>query len=257
MADSLTFELRPKSDALSLETLIDSISDLRKLIELVDYAVTRDKRGRSWLVERIQSSAPTITTRPEMDGGASVDAIANGIQILTAQIEPKEPPMYWTDDALDGLRDMRRLFRRKKGGVERIVVRADGQDVGAIRDNIRQQVDRVTHGGYSMLSSVEGTLEAINLRRKRFTIWDRVSGRPVSVLLTGETREQVKLMLDKRVLVAGNVYYYRTGIPRLITNAHTIRDITEPPDRPKAGFGSIPELGEGTSGSELLRTLRD
>lgn len=257
MTDSLTFELHPKSDELSLDTLIDSISDLRRLISLVDYAVTRDKRGRAWLVERIHSSAPTIVTRPELDGAVAIDAIANGIQILTAQAEPIEAPMYWTDDALDELRAMRRLFFRKKG-LGQIIVRAGEREAGAIRDNIRQQVDRVIRGGYSMLSSVEGTLEAINLRRKRFTIWDRVSGRPVSVFITAETRERVKALLDKRVLVAGKVHYYRTGVPHLITNADRIREITEPPPgSPTAGFGSIPELGEGTSGSELLHTLRD
>lgn len=259
MADSLTFAIHPDADSLWLETLLRAIEDVRRLVKDVDLAVTRERKGRPWAVTRLQSTVPTITLEPAVDGSQVVDAIAEGLRVLAGEEEPREAPRYFSEDALDHLREMRHLFRGKYRA-RRIVFSTDKQPrIAVVSEDIDEKVARVLRGSYAMLGSLEGTLEAINTHPKppKFTIWERVTGRPVRCSFPKEWLERVKGLLEARVLVGGQVTYFRNGMPRSIAHLRELRDMTPDPSLPRAEFGSIPDLTGGKDVDEYLRSVRE
>jgi hypothetical protein len=127
---------------------------------------------------------------------------------------------------------------------------------GTVSD-IGTKVDRVLRSGYYLLGSLEGTLEAVNLHgRGTFTIWERVTGKPVRVGLTHEMREHIKALLDKRVLVAGRVRYFANGQPRSVVDLTEIRDL-ETSYTVRAEFGSIPGLTGDMETPAFLKAMRE
>lgn len=265
MAESLTWEIHPADETTYLSTLVDSIAKLQKLVRDVDLAVTRERQGRPWVVTGLQSSIPTISIAPAINGTDSVAAVKAGIRILTAAEEPRNPPLYFSEDALDDLMGMRSLFTRRKYRVSKIVLK-DSPDtstaIATIQQDVKQKVERVTRGGYSLLGSLEGTLEAANLRNKppTFTIWERVTGRPIRCSFNEEQwLDAVSNFLKRRarVLVEGKVMYFRHGIPRYISGLRNIRDTAPDESLPKGDFGSIPDFTGGQDSVDYVRSLRE
>jgi hypothetical protein len=262
MADSLTFEIHPDAESLWLETLLKAIADVRRLVKDVDLAVTRSRKGRPWIVTRLQSSTPTITLRPAVNGTEVVDTIAEGLGVLAGEQEPRGAPRYFSEDALDDLREMRKLFTGRYRA-RRVVFSTDEQrEVAVIKEDISEKVDRVLRGSYTMLGSLEGTLEALNMRPKppAFTIWERVTGRPVRCSFNKEQwldRILALLRRQSRALVTGDVRYFRNGMPRSISEIRDIRDMTPDSSLPRGEFGSVPELTSGKDAVEYLRSMRE
>lgn len=259
MADSLTFAIYPEAETLWLGTLLKTIEDVGKVVRDVDFAVTRERTGRPWAVTQLQSSIPTITIRPAVDGTEVVDAVAEGLQVLAGEEEPKEPPRHFSEDALDHLREMRSRFRGKYRA-SRIVFSTDEErEIATVREDIAEKVDRVLRGSYTMLGSLEGTLEAINIHPTppKFTIWERVTGRPIRCSFPKEWMDNVKTLLESRVLVVGQVTYFRNGMPRSMSRLSDLEDMTPDPSLPRARFGSVPGLTGGKDTVEYLRSMRE
>ena len=80
MADSLSFAIHPSAEKLSLAVFLKTIEDITRLVRHVDYAVTRERKGRPWVVSDLHSSIPTVTVRPIIDGTDTVNAIAMGLR---------------------------------------------------------------------------------------------------------------------------------------------------------------------------------
>lgn len=265
MAESLTFTIQPsESGAVSLRLFMLSVDRVRRFVHAVDYAVCGDP-NRRWVLVGLHSSAPTLTIAPPpgRDPQASLEAIAGGLLALT-KYQALEPPPHFTEEALDGLRDMRPLFGAKHGrqrtdSIRQIDFALNGSDMTTVDAGIEASIDRVLRGSYSALGSIEGRMERINLRgRPFFTIWDRVSDAPVKCFFPRQPAwvEKVRDLLDKRVLVQGTVYYFRNGLPRYVL-AHEVMDRTPRADLPVAHFGCIPNFTGGMETEEYLRRLRE
>lgn len=263
MADSLTFEIHPDTESVWLDTLVKTMADIERLVKQVDLAVTRQKRGRPWVVRRLHSSVPTMTLAPALDGMNVVDTIAEGLGVLTSEKEPTAPPEHFSEEALDTLREMRRRFRgRYRANKVAVWTGEREREVATIREDIDKRVDRVLRGSYSVLGSLEGTLEATNMRPSppTFTIWERMTGR--AVRCSFDKDKWIDAVLDfmkhkKRVLVAGKVTYFRNGMPRFISDIGEVRDMTPDETLPKGDFGSVPDLTEGKDAVDYIRSLRD
>src|SRR5437867_2405525 len=131
-----------------------------------------------------------------------------------------------------------------------------------IREDVREKAERVTRGSYTLLGSLEGTLEAAILRGKTptFTIWDRVTGRPIRCSF--DERRWLDTVTEffkrrARVFVEGKVTYFRNGIPRFISELRNIRDMTPNSSLPKGDYGSVPDLTGGKDSVEYVRSLRE
>jgi hypothetical protein len=262
MADSLTVALHPENETLWLETLIRAIEDVRRVVKDIDLAVTRDRKGRPWVVTRLQSTVPTITLKPAVDGTQVVDAIAEGLRVLAGEEDPREVPRYFSEDALDHLREMRHLFRGKYRARSIVFSTNEQPEIATVGADIDEKVARVLRGSYTMLGSLEGTLEALNMRPKppAFTIWERMTGRPVRCSFNREQwldRVVALLKRQSRALVTGEVRFFRNGMPRSIGEIRDIRDMTPDPSLPPGEFGSVPDLTSGKDTVEYLRSMRE
>lgn len=242
MPDSLTFSIQPKGDALSLDLFLRAMYDIQKLILDVDYAVTRERlTKRRWVISQLHSSVPTVSVRSIIGDNETVTIVSKGLRHVT--LGSNEPPEFFTEEALEHLIRMRKLFVGPDR-VNAIVVSVDSQETATIREDIESKTSMILSGGYWNLGSIEGNLEALNLHGTHtFTVWDRVSKAPVRCTFPREKTwtEQVKQLLETRVIVRGKIRYFGNGRPRSVTNIEAIENATPDTKLPRADFGSIPD----------------
>ena len=257
MPDGLTFAINPATQSASIDLFTKALDDIRRLLRDVDYAINRERSGRRWIISELHSSSPTISVRPLLGDEEMVGAIAAGIRDVTTGTD--QPPQYFTEQVLEDLKRMRRLFVGKDRATS-VVVSVDSQETATIRQDISQKANRILTSGYWNLGSLEGTLEAINVHgTPTFTIWDRVSRSPVRCSFPNDAAwiENVKELLKSRVFVKGRIRYFANGIPRAITNIEDIFDATPDINLPKAEFGSIPDDAAAHDPVEFLRSIRN
>ena len=239
MPDHLTFIIHSADEFSSFALLVKSFEDIKRLIGHVDYAIHGSTPPENWVVQSLKSSAPTITLTPRREDRRAVEIIGDGLRLVTNGTD--HPPPHFTEPAFEDLKKMRRLFRGQDRA-RSVSVLVDNQKTATIGENIDKQADRILTTGYHNLGSLEGRLDAINVhRRPTATIWDRVSGAPVRWTFRSEETEQVKALLQRRVLVTGDIHYFSNGIPRRISDIVAFEDATPPWHSEKAAFGSIPD----------------
>lgn len=256
MKQGLTFAIHPDGEAVSLGLLQKTIQDVHRLVRDVDYAVTKEKGIRRWMVEELRSSIPTITIRPLLDHSETVEAIMHGLQ--TVSRGSLEPPNYFTEEALEDLRRMRLLFIGRDRA-KRLEFSFNGEEKAIVESDIGRKVEQILKGGYWNLGSLEGLLEALNLHGSpTFTIWDRVSKMPIRCNFPQERewKDLTKSLLEKRVLVTGRINYFSNGSLRSITRIEGIEDASPKLDLPKATFGSIPSEEAARGSVEFLHKVR-
>lgn len=239
---SITFRLEPKGPELSLPALIGSLQHLQRLVRDVDFAVTREPKGRVWMVEHIVASAPEITLRPSSDGAATVAALADGLRMIANDRALHVPPPNFDERSLKTLAGAAALFRGPTA-IHRIVVKTLGVALAEIGLETVERVARVLKArGAVVLGSIEGPLERINWHGSRsFTIWDRMTGAPVTVYFGQHDDALIVSLAKQRVQVTGAVRYFDNGIPRSIVNVQDIRAADEPGHKPTL-FGCIPGI---------------
>ena len=255
MAD-LNFTINPNNESASLSLFLKAVQRIQRLINDVDYAVTRERSSRRWVITQLHSSAPTITVRPLLGDTQTVNAIGRGIHMVTSGVN--DPPEYFTEDALLNLKRMKSLFEGKDRA-KTITVSIDRVQAATIHEGISKQVERILLAGNESLASVEGRLEAINIHRtSTFTIWDRVSRYPVRCHFerSPESIEKVKGLLERRVIVRGRVRYFFNGIPRAVRDIASMEDTTPNLDLPPAYFGCIPDAEAARDPVAFLHSVR-
>ena len=256
MPKELTFVIGPADEFPSFGLLSKALEDIRRLLRDVDDAVYGPGRRREWRLVSLHSSAPTITVAPDRENTEAVGVVGVGLQLVTKGTDL--PPDRFTEPVLKDLKRLKRLYRGK-GRAESIAVLMDGEEMAAIRSDIAEKVDLVLSSGYHTLGSVQGKLDAINLHVSRTaTIWDRVSGSPVRWTFPSEALDQVKDLLGRPVLVAGNIRYFANGAPRSISNVVAFEEETPAEHDVKARFGSIPDRRVQELGvTEWLQSIRE
>lgn len=253
----LTFVIRAESEDVPLGLFVKAVDDVRKLVAEVDYAVTREKRGRLWVVTEIHSSYPTITIRPLLDGAETVSSISQGLAQLNAR-NTLDPPRHFSAGALEDLKKMRRLFvgRERANGID---FSSNGGPVVTIDERIADRVDRVLRGGYTALGSIDGMLDAVNLHRNPVaTVWDRLTGIPVRCYLPGGPtwKQRTKALLEQRVRVTGTIRYFRNGLPQAMFDVSDIEQVTPDPSSPRGDFGTVPGIIGGQDSVQYVKSRR-
>ena len=262
MAHNIKFVLQPEADFASLGALAKSIEDIRKLIRHVDFSATRQKNGRLWQVQKVESTAPSITLMPPPGETDAVDILAHGLHAV-AEEGTLSPPEYFSEDALKHLSRMGRLFHGRER-LSRVPVFVDGDEseptlVATIRSDIPRKVDPILRSGYSEIGILEGNLEVINLHGfPTFTIWEQVSGVPVRCTFPNDQgwKQRIRDLLEKPVQVEGQVNYFGNGLPRSITRTEKVVDMTPDPSLPQARYGAIPDMTGAFDTMEYLRKVR-
>ena len=254
--EGLTFEINPETQSASVDLFLRALGDINRLLRDVNYAIHGERSGRHWVISHLHTSSPTVTIEPLLGDQESVSTIAQGIRSVTLGTD--QPPEYFTEQVLEDLRRMRRLFRGRDRA-RSIIVSVNDEQAATIREDISDKASRILTAGYSNLGSLEGRLEAISVHgAPTFTIWDRVSRVPVRCSFPNQSSwiENVKELLGNRVVVRGYIRYFLNGIPRTITNIADIYDATPDPNLPKADFGSIPDQEAAHDPVEFLHSIR-
>ena len=256
MPESLTFVINPENQAASIGLFLKALDNISRLLRDVEYAVHRQRLGRRWVISGLRASSPAVTVEPLLGDSDMVEAIGAGIRTITTGTD--QPPQYFTEQALEDLRLMRRLFvGRDKAST--IQVSVDNEPMATIRRDISEKVNRILAAGYRNLGSINGTLEAINLHgAPTFTVWDRVSRAPIRCSLPNEPgwKRRVRDLLERRVVIGGCVHYFVNGVPRRMTDLQDIQDDTPDSTLPTAEFGSIPDRRAAHDPVEFLRSVR-
>ena len=256
----MTFVINPEAESASVDLLLNALEHIKRLLRDVDYAIYGANSRSEWVIGKLQSSSPSITVRPHSSNGylsQSVEVITDGLRDVT--IGTDIPPRFFTEQVLENLKRMSRLFS-VKNGAKSITVLRDREQMAAIQRDISEKAGRILTAGYHNLGSLEGTLEAINVHRTlTVTIWDRATRAPVrcSIPKEAEWITRVKALLENRVLVTGDIRYFVDGTPRSITNVTSIEDATPDPYLPKAGFGSIPDPRAAADPAAFLQSVRE
>jgi len=257
MSRNLTFVINPEGQQASLELFQKTIEDIRRLIRDLDYAVTREKGRRRWVIEALRTSAPTITVRPLLENDELIETIVNGVASVSRGTEV--PPDHFNEPSLEDLRRMQRLFRG--GDRARNVTISHNEHPAVIERDIGSKVDRILAGGYSALGSIQGVLDAINLHGPNpvFTIWDSERGTPIhcSFPKTSEWVKRVEDLLQKLVMVKGTVNYFKNGLPRSIVGIKAITDETPDANLPRATFGCLSGEEPITDVVDFLKRVRE
>lgn len=255
MPNRLTFVITPSDEFSSLDLLVKSLEDVKRLLRDVDRAIHGRQSLDEWMVHSTKSSAPTITLAPKREDTRAVIAIGEGLRSVTEGTD--QPPRYFTEPVFEDLKKMRRLFRGK-GKARSLSVFVNDEETATINEDIAKQVDRILSAGYRNLGSLQGRLEAINVHRSRTaTIWDSASGSPVRWVFPREELDRVKALLEKLVLVTGDIQYFSNSAPRSISEVVAIEDMTDVQYSEKAEFGSIADtLAREMGVAEWLQLVR-
>lgn len=253
MRDLLTVAIVPEGERVSLAALEQAVQDIRRLVQHVDRAVTRDHspRRRTWYVERLSSSSPTMLLEPEVIAavvGPTSDIVVDGVRFIT---EPgrEGPPEYFSEQELEDLLRIQKTFRR---GVSRLDLSSEERQTASITPATTESVKQILGQEVKALGSLEGVMEAIDVHvRPRFTIWERLSGQAVRCYFDPAETERVKGLLRARVRVSGLISYFPDGRPRSVAHLDTVEAI-----RPKAGrsyWATVRGLVGQTNSVEYLR----
>ena len=239
MSRGLTFTIYPESDFASVPLFLRAMEHISRLIRDVDFAMTRERAVRKWVIVEMHSSHPTITVRPVIGDDEVPQTIVTGLMLVESGTV--EPPPHFTEQVLDDLRRWRTLFKGRDRA--KSLTCSLNSHSALLGEDIGRKAERILKGGYWNLGSVEGTLEAVNLHgNPSFTVWDRLSRGPVRCYFLNEQekKDRVKALLEKRVLVSGQVNYFINGVPKSITHIESVDEASHDPGLPMAGFGSIP-----------------
>lgn len=256
MPKGLTISIYPDGETVSVSLFLHAIEDLLRVVRDVDYVITKERSPRRWVIEELRSSIPTVTVRPLLSDYSVMETVIHGLEVITTGTD--EPPVHFTEQVLDDLKRMRRLFRGRDRA--RRVTCSLGSHEVVIGENIEEQTDRILRGGYWNLGSLEGTLEAVNLHgNPTFTIWERLNKSPIRCYFPKDRmwKDRVKGLLEKRILVSGRVNYFRNGIPKSITRVMDVEDQTPDTRLPKATFGSIPSPEAAQDSVAFLEKRRE
>jgi hypothetical protein len=260
--EHLTFVLHGENGIVSIESFVEAVRRVSELVQDVHQAVTKSRTRRTWIVERLQSSEPTITLRPAaVSAFPVVPVIVEGLRQVTAGGDIPSLPPSFGEDALEEVGRMGHVLAR--GRLVGISFYSDGatsvQPAVEIDDHISDQVARVLRAGYADIGTIEGSLGAIQTHRGRyFTVWDDASGAAVRCNLPRERwwTEKVTGLLESRVAVTGLVRYFGNGVPRSVV-PEDVSDLVPHDAGAKATFGSIPDIIGDEDAVSYIRRMRD
>ena len=248
MASTLAFAFNPRVEAASAHQFVKSLAAILKIIDAVDYSLHQGEQPNNWYIEKLESSAPTIRMYPKRNGFDTVAVIGAGLRELNETAY--QPPEHFTETALERIHRMRSMFG-EKSLLDSIDVSVDNELITTITGRTADNAKRILGEGYSNLGSIQGRLEAIDIHHApKGTVWDRLSGAPVRFRFERPDIANVKALVDRRVLISGNVSYFANGTPRAIGDVIGIEDASHDEHLPRAEFGAVSDPRVVESGAQ-------
>lgn len=252
----------------SLATVENILSKVRLNLEDLDRFATKrgtprvvwgvdDLRYEGHIVVRL---APRTVSplRPPDSLSTTTASLVNGVRQL--QIEPQIPD-YYSSQMLARVQEISRSASH--GGVRSVTVESRNGRIqrGVINTETARNAATAVLPKIAMLSSVQGVLDTISLRRTekpRAQIYDANVRHAVDVIALPKHVDQLQAALGKRVAVAGTLSRNGSGQPVRIkmTDIVTLPDMSQ---RITADdlLGSSPRITGGLSVADYVDWLRD
>ena len=247
MARILTAAFISHSEDMPATQFAKSLTALLRVIDAVDYSIHQGKQRDNWLIEKLESSSPTVRMYSKRNAVDAVSVIGNGLRLINA--DESEPPPHFTEMALKGIHGMRTMLG-DRAPLEAISIAIDSEHITEVKAHTVENAGRILRAGYSNLSSIRGRLEAMNVHRIPVaTVWDRVSGAPVKFQFVRGEIDNVKALVNRHVLVTGTVTYFGNGTPRAIHDVIEIADVSRKEYIEHAGFASVPDSSVRETGA--------
>ena len=254
MTRTLTLAFNPRSEAIPVHQFAKSLTAILAVIDAVDYSLHQGRQRDNWLIEKLESSSPTVRMYSKRNGIDAAGVIGNGLRLINA--EDVEPPPHFTEAALQKIQRMQRILG-DKAPLESIDIAVDSEHITEVKTHTVENAKKILRAGYSNLGSIQGRFEALNVHKSpQGTVWDRVSGAPVRFQFQRNEIDKVKALVDRHVLVSGYVTYFGNGIPRAIRDIIEISDATRKEYVDFAAFGSIPDKEVREGGAENVLAAR-
>lgn len=257
----LTITVTPVEGTATLDLLFKSLDGIRRILRRVDETMYGPRSTHKWSINRLASSAPTITIEADPAATEVPEVIVDGFRFVG--MGASEPPAYFSEPVLESLTKLRNLFH-PRNGLESLALSVgtgdhEASSVTVVDRDIVDNANRILAAGYRNLGSIEGTLEIINAHAPSVTVWERVSGAPVRCALPAGPYwiDLAKSLFTHNVLVSGDIRYFTNGIPRSVSTIAAIEDAPKATGSLMATFGALSDPDVMRLGSaEWLRRIR-
>ena len=183
-------------------------------------------------------------------------SLTSGLSLIAE--EAITPPLFSVSSVRRVLRIVRNLETDSNNGF--MVWSPDNENIGRkalLTRDLEPIVQKLVSVHHRDIGAVEGTLELVSFRPKRFNVFDSTSRRVVKCDLPESLEELVKENLGETVEVAGVVSYNADAEPLSVKVDHlrTLGDSSSLPTIEDI-LGMAPDFTDDLSTEEFIRVIR-
>jgi len=265
---TLRFEIDGEPPYVAFSTFVTAALKLKQLLRELDQVISGRYGGTlQWYVSSLTSSrnlgievlsrvrtSPTRARVPDVSGQVAASLVTGFDNVEHRAISPP----YLSEYGLQHLGEMLDVLN-KNGARGYTATDVEHARTVTVSRSAAETVRQLLPIRRSTLGSVDGRLEAISIhRRPKFIVYHGLTSKAVTCVFEGSDvmLETVKDILGRRVLVSGTVHSNIKGEPVRIDvadirilgaeNLPTTRELT----------GSHPDITDGMTAEEYIRSLR-
>ena len=259
-----TLRVRLQGDLgnITLEALLSALRDTQAILIELDTAISGRKGGTlDWVVAGLREGSAELAISPRsrvLDHDYGPEVVSTYVDSIARLEHEAVIPPYLREDAIKRCQRVLRLIGRD--GVTGIVlVNDDSTHELFLTAKATVHAAQLLQVRHTALSSVDGTLEAITIHRRRtFTIYHTWTHKAVTCDFAGELLEQAKSLLGCRVSVIGIVATNAENEPVRV-KVDRIWAFPADDGLPETSslWGSDPDFTGGVESVEYVRRMRD
>lgn len=261
-ANTMTISIAGKGGILSVPSLIEVLKTTIDALHEVDLASSVDGPALDWTIVSASYNSPlTITIRGVLPDGkpARRRVVTKYLDDVERLENTDKEPRYLSVKALQ---QTQKLPDYLANGVSVILFSCPDRQPVAPTARLKARVDGVLkRGSRTVYSEIEGVLDVLNLhdpkpQHKQFIIYDLLDDSAIRCVFREEMIKQVKSLMQRRVLVEGEVRYDRDGRPSRIA-VKRIRAASSNKRPVRFGPGEEIDITGGVESAEYVRRMRD
>ena len=254
----LKLEGRPKQ--ISMDSFLKVMKEIPELLRELDCAVSRNRSGTlDWVVSDLKTGSAYVEIESQVIRGRE-DFAKQVAQYFTdglSQIinEAVTPPLFSTGSIRRILRITRNLKAIDRQGL--IVSSPDVEGRALLTSDVEPILRKLLSVHYRDIGAVEGRLDLVSLRPRRFDIYDPVRRRVVKCDLPKQLEHLVKENLGEIVEVFGVISFNAQAEP-LNIEVERLRALGDKKNLPSIEdiLGMAPDFTGDLSTEEFIRVIR-
>ncbi|MBI4305010.1 MAG: hypothetical protein HY678_01700 [Chloroflexi bacterium] len=228
MAESvIDLELQPKDTYVKAASYYDALGAFLALLREVDAVLTM-QAGESghkvvWLVHLKNPTIPLIAESVDQDIDVTRKARDMVLSVLETLQDRPFLPSGLSYTALERAQDLSDVIARD--GVSEVIIRAEDREV-RVTDRLGVNVREIMGQKVEVLGSVEGELEMVTLRNRRyFNVYDALTGKATKCFFVEGLSDRVREALGRYVTVSGTIRTFARGEGREVTDIQDLQII--------------------------------